>query len=209
MEKFTVGEAVGFGWEKAKAHIGFFIGAGLAVAIISAIIGGIFGGIFGDKSIITNIVSLLVGLFFQISITIIALKIMAGEAPVFSDIFQGYKSFLNVLIDYFIVFIVVVIGLIFLIIPGIYLALRLQFYMYFILDKGMAPIDALKASWAATQDQTMNLFILGLALIGINLLGLICLVVGLLVTIPLSVLASALVYTKLSSLPPAQTAIVE
>ena len=94
---------------------------------------------------------------------------------------------------------IVVGGLILLVVPGIYLALRLQFYSYYIIDKNAGSIDSLKMSWKATEGNVINIFLFELLLIGINILGAIALVVGLLVTIPVSVIAVTLLYRKLSA----------
>jgi uncharacterized membrane protein len=48
-----------------------------------------------------------------------------------------------------------------------------------------------------TRGNTWNLFFFGILIGLINILGLLCLVVGLFITVPLSMLASAFIYRKL------------
>jgi uncharacterized membrane protein len=94
---------------------------------------------------------------------------------------------------------IVIGGFILLIIPGIFFALRLQFTCYLIVDKNLGPVEAVKTSWKITKGNAWNLFFLGILLGLINILGLLCLIVGLFVTVPLTMLATTFVYRKLLS----------
>ncbi len=58
----------------------------------------------------------------------------------------------------------VAVGLMLLIVPGIYLGLKYQFYGYAIADKGIGPIDALKESDRMTEGAKQNLLIFWLTL---------------------------------------------
>ncbi len=97
------------------------------------------------------------------------------------------------------------VGLILLIIPGIIWAIQFCFYDYLIVDRGFGPVDALKKSSEITKGVKLDLFVFGMLLGIINLLGFICLVVGLFVTIPTTMVAMAFVYRKLL----AQTELIE
>lgn len=93
--------------------------------------------------------------------------------------------------------VIVSLGLILLIIPGIVWAIKFQFFDYLIIDKGLGPIDALEKSSEITRGVKLDLLTFGILIWIINLLGLLCLVVGLFVTIPITVVAKAFVYRKL------------
>lgn len=84
------------------------------------------------------------------------------------------------------------------IIPMLIFGIRLQFYSYFIIDQELGPIEALKKSWSVTKDSYWNLVLLSLATGGLNLLGALSLLIGLLWTIPTTSIATASVYRKLS-----------
>jgi len=86
-----------------------------------------------------------------------------------------------------------------LIIPGIIWAIKFYFFSYLIVDKGLGPIEALKRSSAITDGSKWDLFLLGLLLFGINLIGAIPFFLGWFVTIPISMVATAFVYRKLLS----------
>lgn len=86
-----------------------------------------------------------------------------------------------------------------LIIPGIIWAIKFQYYGYFIVDKGLGPIKALEASSNLTDGVKWDLFLFGLLLTCIDLLGLLCLGIGLFAAIPTTIIARAFVYRRLES----------
>jgi len=75
----------------------------------------------------------------------------------------------------------------------------LMFVPYLVIDRGLGPIESMKESWRVTKGNKWQLFLLFLALIGINLLGVAALVVGLLVSVPITMLAAAHAYRTLTS----------
>jgi uncharacterized membrane protein len=89
------------------------------------------------------------------------------------------------------------VGTILLIVPGIIWALKFQFYGYYIVDKNLKPVDALKMSAMSTSGKKGNLFVFFVLLGLINFLGLIALLVGLLISVPVTLLAYVYVYRLL------------
>ncbi|MDD4290305.1 MAG: hypothetical protein PHH83_03475 [Patescibacteria group bacterium] len=75
-------------------------------------------------------------------------------------------------------------------------SIRLSYYPYFITE-GSGIINSLKNSNKITKKLVWSLLVLGFVLGLINLLGLLCLGVGILVTIPISYVATAYVYKKM------------
>jgi len=67
-----------------------------------------------------------------------------------------------------------------------------------IIDKSMGPIEALKISWHITDGSFWNLIAYWFVVLGINILGVLALGIGLLWSIPTTVLASAHIYRQLS-----------
>jgi hypothetical protein len=74
-----------------------------------------------------------------------------------------------------------------------------MFATYFVVDKGMGPIEALKASARITKGNRMRLLALFAAGMLISLFGALALIVGLLVAIPVITLASVHAYRRLSA----------
>jgi uncharacterized membrane protein len=198
--KFVISEALQFGWGTTKSNIGFFIGllivAGL-IQYVPSIVAEIIEADAPDLSLIIRIASFVLLMIIGLGIIKICLRFCDGEKREFSDLFSCYPLFFKYLIGSILYGLIVVVGLILLIIPGIVWAIKFQFFDYLIIDKGLGPIDALEKSSEITRGVKWDLFIFGILLGIINLMGLLCLVVGLFVTIPVTMVAIAFVYRKL------------
>ncbi len=120
-----------------------------------------------------------------------------GEKGEFSDLFSCYPLLFKYMVGSIIYGVIVSLGLILLIIPGIVWAIKFQFFDYLIIDRGLGPIDALEKSSEITRGVKLDLLTFGILIGIINLLGLLCLVVGLFFTIPMTRVATAFVYRKL------------
>lgn len=82
------------------------------------------------------------------------------------------------------------------------LAIQFSLCFYFVIDKGLSPINALRASSRTTLGAKWSLFGFGILCSLINLLGVLCFGVGLFATFPTVAVAMALVYRQLSAMTP-------
>ena len=82
--------------------------------------------------------------------------------------------------------------------PSIYLMLRLIFWNYFIIDKKLNGINAIKASWDLTKNKNTEILILGFGLLCLNILGALTLI-GICITIPFSYLSFCIYFRDLLS----------
>ena len=92
----------------------------------------------------------------------------------------------------------VVFGLILFIIPGIYFALKYGMVTYVIVDKNAGIGEAFGMSARITNGNKWNLLMLGILVMLVNIAGLLALLYGLLVSIPVTMIASAYAYDRLS-----------
>ena len=83
------------------------------------------------------------------------------------------------------------------IVPAIYLSVRLQFYEYFLIDEECGVIESIKKSAEISKGYVLELFILGAILSLIILISIIPMGLGLIFSIPLSTVAISYVYLKL------------
>jgi hypothetical protein len=81
---------------------------------------------------------------------------------------------------------------------AVILSIKFGLCFYFVVDKGLGPINALRASSRATKGAKWSLFVFGILCGLINLLGMLCFFVGLFATVPTIMVAAALVYRQLS-----------
>ena len=197
---FVKREAIDFGFEVAKRNVVFFVGVFVIWAIVSIFSSTIQGTLNSNKqfllSFIFSILTWIISSIVSMGIINISLLFVEKKKPELRDIFYTKKVF-NFILMSIIRTVIVIIGFILLIVPGLIFSIKLQFSDFLIVDKKLDAIDSLKGSWEMTKGVKMNLFIFRILLGLINLLGLLCLILGLFVTVPLTMVASAYVYKKL------------
>lgn len=123
------------------------------------------------------------------------LKAVRGERIEVRDIFVVFqRNYWNVVIANIVVGIIVGLGIIMLIVPGIIFACRLAFVPYLVVDREMDVMDALRVSWDMTRGYGWQIFLMGLLAIPIVLLGILCIFVGVFVSIMWISTAFAVMY---------------
>jgi uncharacterized membrane protein len=201
VQKFSKKEAINFGWDISKKNFRFFILLFTLVVVVFIILSFI-QSLVNEKSLLSlilYIINIVVQIIISMGLVKISLKFCDNEKPKISDLFSSYPLFFKFLIGSIIYGLIVIGGLILLIIPGIIWSIQFQFFSYFILDKGISPIEALKKSSKITKGTKWDLFLFGILLGFINILGALAFLVGLFVTIPATMIATAFVYRKLLS----------
>ena len=109
-------------------------------------------------------------------------------------------TFVHIIIASIITYFAILIGSLFCILPGIYLAGRLNFFFLYLLDhKEATCIDALKASWSMTKNNGLTLFLLLIVLYLIAILGVLCCFVGVLVSLLIVYFAMVVCYLTLTN----------
>jgi uncharacterized membrane protein len=84
------------------------------------------------------------------------------------------------------------------IVLAVYASIRLQFYDYFLIDNEGGAIESIKKSISITRGYTGELFVLGAILSIIVLISLIPLMIGLFISIPLTIMVNTNVYLRLN-----------
>ena len=209
MPAFSIGECIRFGWETFKKRPGILIGAFVLTMLIPSIPGILFPspevtpGVPPppptNTELIAALASLVLGIFAAIGMTTLALRAHDDIANVTIGDLWNPQPFWRYLGAQFLAAIIIFVGLLLLVVPGVIAALGLLFVPYAVIDRGAGPISALKESWRITNGNKWQLFLFGLALIGLNLLGWLALVIGLLVTVPITWLAVTHAYRTLAS----------
>ncbi|MDR1357034.1 MAG: DUF975 family protein [Tannerellaceae bacterium] len=98
----------------------------------------------------------------------------------------------------------IMMGAVILLLPAMYLGLRLMFYQACIVDdEGVGILDSLKRSWEMTKGHMLPLFLLALASLGIMIVGFMAFIVGIFVAIPLVYIMYCCAYRRLNPYPEA------
>ncbi|WP_394828577.1 hypothetical protein [Pendulispora albinea] len=150
---------------------------------------------------LTLIITWLADAFFTIGIIRLSLAIVRQQPAPFRLVISGADRMLPFLTLTIVQGIVVGLGFLLLFLPGVLLSLGLMLAPFYVVDRGMGPIAAMKASWAATEGQKTQLAILYVSvffvLAGVGLFA--CLVWSVVpfVAPALWALITAIVYTRL------------
>ena len=114
---------------------------------------------------------------------------------------EGMRFFWPLLILSLLISLLVSAGLLLLVIPGIYLALSFVFAQCFVIFHGCSPLEALRLSHRTVSGNFPSVFLLFIILAGINLLGIMLLGFGLLLSIPLSVFTVYAAFDDIIGIP--------
>ena len=209
-QPWEVGEAIRSGWEIYKANwapltLGYFV-----ATLVGTIPGQVapalqLAGVFEEGSFSyylvhapLSLVGWLVAEFFAVGFTRAALRATRLGTATFGDFFAGGSRFVAFLVMSFVKTVVVFVGLLFLVVPGIIVALGLMNSGFYVVDQNLGPIASLKASWVSAEGQKSNLLVLALAEVGLTLVGLAACCLGVFVAVPAMLVARAIVYTRMS-----------
>lgn len=209
MTSFSKKEALRFGWTAFKAQPWMFIGAAALFVVISIIFGNLTDGDGGMATFIIGIVGTLVQWWLFLGFTRMTLTAYAGAPVGFGLLFgESWKTLLQYAIVAILTGILVIIGLVLLVVPGFIVYMMLSLAPFILLERGTSAIESLKESRRITRGHRMNIFLFVLMLVVLNILGALAFMVGLLVTIPISLLAFVHVYKHIEkgmALEPAAT----
>ena len=184
----------------------FAIGSVIAVFAISALSGAIAQAVAGDGvsglAALVNILDLfVVQVFVSMGLIAWSLKSTAAiESVRFNDLWAPH-AYWRYLGSSILVMLIEIIGFVLLVIPGIIASVFLLFVPFIVIERGTGPIEAVKASFEMVKGHFWGVFLFMLAALAVNIVGMMLFGVGLLLTIPVTVIAIAHLYRTLSSMP--------
>lgn len=190
-----------FSFKQYKSYASFIIGAVLTF-IVLAVVPQIYFMMRAPENptMQTQFFSFLltaVQLFLSLGFTKLMLLLVQDAHVTVADMFNNFRIFLSYFVASFIYGLAVSIGLFLLIAPGIWIAIRFQFFPYFIIENGDSSFTALQKSFNLSQDLLLELFVFGVAVVFLNLIGALLLGVGVIFTYPLTTMATAIIYRSL------------
>lgn len=177
-----VASALGRGWRSMKSH---FLVYFLAVLVLGAFLlpynlydEGDSGRDSGLLALIETAYMLLLYPIIKYGTDLLFLRGVRGDQMEVKSLFDGFKNYVNIVLASLLVMGLVGIGMIVFIVPGIYVACRLAFVGYLVMDEELDPIAAVEASWRLTRGHALKIFLLGLTSIFLFFFGLVLLLVG-------------------------------
>lgn len=192
--EISVGEIIGESWELLKKNLGMFI----IISILALVISGIIGMI----PIVGILAGLILGPAFSAGFMECAKLSDEGKTISVSDFFKGFNFLGDVIGPYILSIIFILLGTMLLIIPGIYLAVCYIIVIpYFMFAKQKGIMDDLENVRKVMSKRWFTFFGLIIVLALINLLGVLILGIGLLITYPLTMIAYYVIFKRTFGLP--------
>ncbi len=179
-------------WQMFRENIGAFLGFTLtlfAVWLATSMVDA------GSSLLFSSIAAP-----FYAGYSIVAFKLMLRQPFQFSDFFRGFNYFLPLFLASLASTLLVSIGFVLLLIPGIYLAIGYMFTTFLVIDYRMEFWQAMEMSRKVISRNWFAFFLFALVLCFINLLGALAFGIGLLVTLPVTSCAVAVAYKEIVGL---------
>jgi len=111
------------------------------------------------------------------------LKAVRGQRVQIGDMFRAFQgNYFNVVVANLVVMVIIGLGIVMLIVPGIIFACRLAFVPYLVMDRNMDVMEALRVSWDMTRGYGWQIFFIGLLAFFVVIAGLLAFFVGVFVS---------------------------
>jgi len=218
---FTIGAALSEAWEKTNGLKGSFWAAGAILFAVILILGVVLGGgsAFlagqGDASS-----GMLMGLAIQLVIMAVMYPFMAGilmlgiersvDLPLsYKSVFTYFAYTLPLLGVAVLMSVLVTIGFILLIIPGVYLSLAYMFAVPLVVEKNLGIWEAMETSRKAVTSHWFKLFFLFLIMSIILIISALPFGIGLIWTYPMMVAMMGVMYRDIFGVEAVEAAMQE
>ncbi len=193
---FSIGSTLREAWALFKKHLKFF----LTVSTISIAL-----GITGNSTHIPWLLSCVIGIASMVwaivwmKVSLAAARNDEGKLLIGSiqDMLPSVREFLTIIGIAILGGLLTLCGFILLILPGIYVAVRLSFSNFSYLDRKEGVRASLRFSWNMTKGHFWKIFWVMLIAVGLYILGFIALGIGILIAYPLASILVAKLYVIL------------
>src|SRR5215467_11383185 len=148
-------------------------------------------------SILNSVVPIILQGPMFIGMHIYCVKRMMGRQAEFADLFRGFDYFIPGLVASLLIWLFTGAAALLCLIPGLIVAAMYKFTYLFIFDKRMDFWPAMQASHNIVRGDYFGFTIFLLALAGVNLLGALCCIVGVLVSVPVTMAAITVAYQEI------------
>jgi hypothetical protein len=200
-----VGDIVGYGWKKFQEYLGQIIVAVIIYAVVVGVflfIGNIIqtqiNSIFG--SIIFSLINLVVTSAISIVLIRAVLAVVDGRQIDTAELFSA-DNLGPYIIGALLFALGAWIGLILCVIPGLIFMFLAQYWNFYIVDKSMEPMDAIKASIDLVKNNVGTVLVWAIVAALLVFVGLLVCCVGTIVAIPVVYIGNAYLYRRLNNEP--------
>ncbi len=218
-DPLDAGACISWSWQLVKSNFGLILLTGLVYALVGGVadfslsilveglsratgtrpfevinVGDLTYQLPNGFGVAHQLISQVLSMFLSLGTARIGLNIASGKTASVGMLFGEGQKLLRAIGASILYGLMVFFGLLFFLVPGIYLALRFGQYLNAIVDRDLGVIDSLKYSSKITEGNRLNLLVLGIFSFLIVLAGVIALIVGLIVAIPIVWVAGFVAY---------------
>ncbi|MBC8095534.1 MAG: protein kinase, partial [Akkermansiaceae bacterium] len=199
----SIRSCLGRGWALLKNHFWPLVGmTALLLALIGVAASAFSYQTADGKSVDTSIIALLLNGPLFAGLNFYFLKKIRGQRTSVETAFAGFsKRFLHLFLANFVVTALVIIGLLCLVLPGIYLFVAWVFALTLVLDKGLDFWAALELSRKAVNKHWWKVFFLLAVLALLSFVGLLAVGIGIFITGPIALAALMYAYEDIFNSP--------
>ena len=192
-----IGYLFGKAWPVFKENLLVIVGS----FAIYLLIGGALGSsdLWGTgMAALTSLIGFVIAGPLVVGFYGILLRSLRGEQAQIPNLFDGFSRFGQAFGVYVLMIIAIVVGFIFLIIPGIIIAVGLWPALFLVYDEDLGVTATLQEAWDMTRGHRLQLFLLGIVLMFVAAIGVLALGVGIFFTGAFASLVAAAAYEELS-----------
>jgi uncharacterized membrane protein len=196
---FSVGSAIKYGWRVARANVWRFVPMLLVILAVTGA-GQLFETMARERfpfNLLASLITMAVSLAVSLGVIRVSLAFLDEGTAGLKDLVPPVALIPPYFLATLLYILMVCGGLLLGIIPGILWGVRCSLYPYLIVDSKVGAMDSLRGSARLTKGARWDLFSLSLLEGIVNILGFLCLLVGLFLTVPTGWLAKARAYRTL------------
>ena len=184
--ELTVRNVVRRSWDVFKAHWGTLWLVIIIFAVVESVMSGLTdavtkqgGGILVAAAI--TVIGIIVSLLLRIGLVRITLTLADDGKASLKELYLGSQYLLRYLFASILYGILVIVGFLLLLIPGIYWSLKYGQYRMLIVDKNLGVLDSFKESARITADKKWKILLVSLAYAGLMILSMAPLILGVII----------------------------
>lgn len=208
--EFSIGAVLSEAWAKTGGskwpiHLGFFYYF-LVVIAVMVVIGLVMAGVMAVTE--EPAVMVLIQVVTQLGINLIAMPMIMGvvmmgvkrsvDAPISASmVFNNFSKMLPLFATIILMYIMMLIGFLLFVIPGIYLMIAYYMAMPLVVEKGLSPWQAMETSRKAITHRWFSVFGLFVVMMIILTISMIPLGLGMIWTLPMVMIAYGILYRNM------------
>lgn len=147
-----------------------------------------------------NVILYFISALIQLGLYRIAFNLTEGRKADFSMILFTGGYLFNFIAASLMYYLTIIAGFTLIVVPGIIAAVGFMFYPFIIIEKQSMPLAAIRESWRMAKPNMWQLFVLWFVLYFVNVLGLLGFYIGVMICLPFTAIAQALIYKHMKGI---------